>query len=189
MSSSSSLVGPFSILPETSYMDIKTRVMNLIMGGLKEDRFNQYRGPTYIPIGLDSNEALLKNYILEYISLNALKDINKEGGKQKYTEVDDSYLAERQAHINLIFKAYAGRIPPPYNAYVEDFKNGLRSLPDHKDVYDKIKKNLTDLNQWEFSAFLSEAAKKRKGGARRKTKYRLRKSGKKGKKTRGKSKH
>jgi hypothetical protein len=189
MSSSSSLVGPFSILPETAYMDIKSRVLNVLMGGLKEDKFNQYRGPTYIPIGLDTNEALLKNYILEYISLNAIKDIHNEGGKQKYTELDDAYLAERQAHINLIFKAYEGRIPPPYSAYIGDFKNGLRSLPDHKEVYDKIKKNLTDLNQWEFSKFLSEVAKKRKGGARRKTKYRLRKIKKRARKTHRKSTH
>lgn len=171
----------------------KQKVSTILFRGLQEEKD---LGPMYFP--KEAAEEQIYNYIIEYVALNVCRELNSEtlpSGEpaHKYLQIpDDAYIAARQIHILQILKGYEDALKGasnnlrPYVHYIEDFKNGLISIPDHKELHSMIKELLT-LTTHNTARYLTLEAqgKKRKGG-RRKTQYRLRKSSKG--KTRGRGK-
>ncbi len=169
----------------SSFQQIYEKLYNLINFGIRMER----NSPGYIPTEIP--EDMIYNYILEYIALTASRYLNAQvnpNGSQthKYLQIPtDEYIDKRQAHLLKIYETHKDLFKP-YQEYIEDFKNKIISSPKYKSSVTEFMQILST-NPLQAARFLSSEAKK--GGGKRKTKYRLRKSGKKGKKTRGKSKH
>ena len=97
---------------------------------------------------------------------------------------DPAYIEERIARLQQVLGNVAAASKYPYSAFLQDFRlnnssKALRSLPDHKDVYDKIYKSVSSPSQFVTGQFFAKGVK-RKGG-RRKTQYRSSKGNRKNK--------
>lgn len=163
-----------SLLPEQSFMDIKSKILNVLMNGFMEAKWG--RGPREIPSALP--DELLHMYILEYIALHALKQAHSEKKvvDPSWATFNPEYIDERILHLQRVLGNVAAAAKDPYSAFLQDFRlnnssKALRSWPDHKEVYDKIYTIVTSPSQFVIGQYFAKGVK-RKGG-RRKTQYRF----------------
>ena len=162
-----------SLLPQSTFSAIKDRILNVMMSGFMEAKWGR-EVPAVI------SEELLQMYVLEYIALHALKQVQTENKLQdkSWNQFDTEYIDERIAHLQNVLGTSPYSSKHPYSAYLQNFRlndvsKALRSFPDHKDVYDKIYNLFTSPSQFVTAQYFAKGVK-RKGG-RRKTQYRLRK--------------
>lgn len=184
MSSSSSTSSSQPI--QSAFSHNYESINRIINRGLIEERDNPYKDTGGIPRFL--SEEMMYNYIMEYVALTAVAQINEiknpNGSKtHKYLQIPDrDYVEKRQAKLKQIFEAHKKNFEvskvsdnlKPFISFISDFENNLISIPDHQYFVREIMILLTT-NPHNAARYLSAEAKKRKGG-RRKTQYRLRKS-------------